>query len=438
MRILLLIHRYAPALGGAERYLAGLATRLARSGHEVTVVTTDALDFDLFWKRSAGRIETEEEIIDRVRVRRFPVGHLPFSQLAFPALRYLIYALSRLPMPGGVPLGRALSRFTPYLPALYRWASSEEVGSAGYDLVCAATITLENVVAAGRLIAQRQNIPFVVCPLTHLGAGERPGRDKLSRFYTLPHQQGLVVEADGVIALTETEKRFYVERGQDPGLVQVAPPGIDMDALLGGDGVGWRQRVGMPPDRPLILSLSTLAADKGTVTTVEAVRRLWRAGQEVGLVLAGQPTTPFQTYFDQLPEADRSRIMLLGPVSEVEKRDLLAAADLFCMPSRTESFGIVYLEAWLYQTPVIGANTWGVKNDVIDPEENGLLVDFGDVSGLADALKRLIDDPDLRLRLGKAGYTKLIERYNWEQSFAGVMSLFDKLVGSGDKTVSTS
>ena len=428
MHILFLIHRYAPALGGAERYLAGLATRFARDGHEVTVVTTDALDFDLFWNRSAGRIEAQQEIIDRVHVRRFPVAHLPFSNIAFPALRHLIYAMSRSPIPGRATLGRALSRFTPYLPELYRWARSDEIGLAGYDLVCATTITLENVVTAGQLIAQRLDIPFVVCPLTHLGAGERPGADKLSRFYTLPHQQALVLEADGVIALTETEKRFYVERGQDSSMVRVAPPGIDLDELRGGDGVRWRRRAGIRPEQPLILSLSTLAADKGTVTTVEAVRRLWQAGQAVTLALAGQPTPPFQTYFDQLPQADQDRILLLGPVSEAEKRDLLAAADLFCMPSRTESFGIVYLEAWLYQKPVIGANTWGVKADVIDPEENGLLVDFGDVPALADALQRLIDDLPLRQRLGEAGHKKLRSHYNWEKSYAVVLELFEKTV----------
>ena len=66
---------------------------------------------------------------------------------------------------------------------------------------------------------------------------------------------------------------------------------------------------------------------------------------------------------------------------------MLAAADVFAMPSRTDSFGIVYLEAWLYRLPVIAARTWGMS-DVVRNGEDGLLVPFGDVSVLAQTLGR--------------------------------------------------
>jgi glycosyltransferase involved in cell wall biosynthesis len=166
--------------------------------------------------------------------------------------------------------------------------------------------------------------------------------------------------------------------------------------------------------------------DKGTVHVVEAVRSLWRQGCQVELVLAGAAMKGFLDFLSQLPRADRERIHLLGSVSDQEKRDLLAATDIFAMPSRTDSFGIAYLEAWLYGKPVIGAQTWGVM-DVIQDGVDGLLVPFGDVDRLATALAELLDDPERRRSMGEAGRAKVYAEHTWEKKFPTIESLYLRL-----------
>ena len=170
-----------------------------------------------------------------------------------------------------------------------------------------------------------------------------------------------------------------------------------------------------------------MARDKGTVQVVEAVRRLWQAGRPAELALAGAVLTPFRQYLDRLPVEDRRRIHLLGPVSDEDKRGLLAAADVLAMPSRTDSFGIVYLEAWLHGKPVIGARAWGV-GDVIADGQDGLLVPFDDAPALADTLAYLLDHPAEGAAMGARGQRKVYERHTWEIKYGQIRALYESLV----------
>jgi glycogen(starch) synthase len=237
-------------------------------------------------------------------------------------------------------------------------------------------------------------------------------------------QVALATSSDALVALTTTEARFYQERGQAPANVKVISPGIDTEELGGGDGDRFRHEQGL--DGPVILSIGAMSREKGTIQLVEAVRRLWAAGRRIELVLIGEVLSPFQKYLKSLPAAERQRIRLLGPVPDTVKRDALAAASIFSMTSITESFGMVYLEAWLYGKPVIGANVWAVK-DVITHGEDGLLVPFGDVGALAQALSTLLDNPETARDLGLNGRQKVLNQHTWSLQFQVIHDLYNSL-----------
>ncbi len=424
MRILHLIQRYWPARGGAESHLGELSARLVAAGHQVTVATTDALDFELFWDPRRRRIPGLEETHNGVRILRFPVRHLPVSSLTYPGVRRLLWLMSTTRSVPVEALFR-LAHFTPWVPDLERWLTRTD---ESYDLVAGMTICFEPLIEMGLRFARRRGLPFVSYPLTHLGAGSQPGTDALSRFYTMRHQVALVRDSDAAVVQTPTEGDFYASRGMSPAWLVIGGPGVAPAEVLGGDGAGFRQRHNLRA--PVIVSLSAMSYDKGTIHLVEAVRRLWREGRPVDLVLAGAVLAPFQHYLSTLPEADARRLKVLGPVDDAEKRDMLAAADIFAMPSRTDSFGIVYLEAWLYRRPVIAARTWGVS-DVVGDGEDGLLVPFGDVPALAQALGSLLDQPAERAALGARGEQKVLRQYTWEHRYAPVRDLYARLIGSG-------
>jgi glycosyltransferase involved in cell wall biosynthesis len=238
-----------------------------------------------------------------------------------------------------------------------------------------------------------------------------------------------VKASDAVVAQTPTEREFYLQQGVPPERIHVIGPGVNPADVLGGDGRRFRERHGVRG--PLVVSLSAMARDKGTVQVVEALRRLWRSGRQVELVLAGAILTPFRRYLEGLPKEDARRVRVLGAIDEGEKRDLLAACDVLAMPSRTDSFGIVYLEAWLYGKPVIGAQAWGI-GDVIADGQDGLLVPFDDAPALADAIAYLLDHPAERAAMGARGERKVHRTHTWEHKCALLRALYGKLGGNKD------
>lgn len=421
MNILHLIQRYAPAVGGAEQHLGEISAYLAAQGHRVTVATTNALDFEHFWDPRRRTLTEPAGEVAGVQVMRFPVRHVPPPALAYAAVRRLLWLLSALrPVP--TPLLHRLARLTPWVPGLWRWLAETE---ERFDVVAGMTICFEPLLEAGLRLAQRRAIPFIAYPLTHLGAGPEPASDPLSRFYTMRHQLDIVRASDAVVAQTRTEKGYFVTQGATAERIAVVGPGIEPSKVLGGDGARARERFGLKT--PIILSLSSMSHDKGTPHTVEAVRQLWQAGREVELVLVGALLEPFQRFLATLPAADRAQLRVLGSVDEATKRDLLAAADMLVMPSRTDSFGLVYLEAWLYRKPVIGARTWGVT-DVITDGEDGLLVPFADVPALRGAIAHLLDRPEEAAAMGVRGEAKVYGAHTWAHKLPSIEALYRRVV----------
>ena len=420
MRILHVIHRYWPALGGAELYVANISRRLVSNGCQVTVATTDALDFELFWSPHARRVSCNATWVDGIRVMRFPVEHIPLSCLAFPALRRLIWALSRMATIPSAWLNR-LARLTPRTPELFRWLATTQ---EQFDLVAGITITFEGLIEAARRFARRQRRPFVVYPLTHLGAGPQPGTDAVSRFYTMRHQIEAVLNSDFLIAINSDEAAFYRQRGMPSERIAVVEPGVDLAELKGGSRERFRRRYGL--QGPIVGVLSAMAFDKGVPHVVEAIRRLWRDGVHVHLVLAGAVLTQFKRYLAGLPAEDRNRLLVLGQIDHQTKLDLLDAIDLLALPSRTDAFGIVYLEAWAYAKPVIAARTWGVRT-VVEHGRDGLLVPFGDIRALSEAIQQLLENAVLRRQLGEAGYRKVVTRYTWDRLYPRIGEIYAQL-----------
>ena len=319
----------------------------------------------------------------------------------------------RLPFLGRRALLSGLGRFGPWVPGIGATLAGERP-----DVVHSANIAFESMVAASARFARQRGVPHVVTPFVHLGEGPR---SKVRRFYTMPHQLALLRAADAVLTLTSMEADYLMAGGVPPARIRVVGAGIDVASVTGGDGSRARERYGLRA--PVVLSLGAAAYDKGTVHLVDAVRRLHQRGQDVDLVVAGPPLSAFTRYVDALPAPERRHIHLLGFVAEEEKRDLLAAADVVVLASRTESFGLVFLEAWANGKPVIGARA-GAIPDVVEHGTDGLLVEFGDVDGLAEAVSRLIADHGLAATLAERGRRKVVDERVW---FDRVWAVYEEL-----------
>ena len=420
MRALHVIARYWPYAGGSEGYFQEISERLVADGHAVTVYATDAWDLEYFWNAGKRRVPSPADLHNGVRIRRFPVRHLPRSQFIYPATRRLMTYLSRV-APLSLPALRLLCRSTPFVPDLPRALSQ---ATERFDLVHCANILLDSLMYSALVFARRTHVPFVATPFLHLG---EPSDGSVRKHYTMAHQLEMLRLADRVFVQTEIEGDFLRHVGVVPERLVLLGMGVDVERASGGDGGRFRQRHGIPG--PLVFYVGAQAYDKGTQHLVEAMRTLWARGSVAHLVLAGPVTEPFQQYYDALPQDERARCHLLGAIPEEEKLDLYAAGDVFAMPSRTDSFGIVFLEAWLHGVPVIGARAGGIPG-VVEDGRDGYLVRFGDVPALAQRIEELLNDRRLAAALGANGEAKVRAAFTWEKKYAIVRKTYEDLVSA--------
>src|SRR5205085_9146873 len=143
--------------------------------------------------------------------------------------------------------------------------------------------------------------------------------------------------------------------------------------------------------------LANNSVEKGTPDLLRAAAALWARGVGFTVVLAGPEMPNFRRFLAGYGPA--ARVRRLGVLSEAEKRDFFAGIDLFALPSRSDSFGLVLLEAWANGAPCVAYRAGGLAH-VVRHEQDGLLVRCGDVPALARALARLAADGGLRRRVG--------------------------------------
>ena len=412
-RILFVNIGYHPFVGGAQTYVQQLAESLAEDGNQVTVFTTNAGEVEAIWDAGRRTLPPGEECINGVTVRRFSLRYLPPSPWGYFLMRRLTVLISRLPSAPEALLWELTAR-TPWVDGL---ASALRQSRGGYDVVHGFAIPFESMLKPAASYARDGHIPFLLTPFLHVGEEADPA---VVQGYAMPHQLSLLREADAVVALSEIERDFLIRKGIKKDQVVAIPGGIPFE------------RDEMPADSapvspPLVLFLGAVTNDKGAVHVVEAVRRLWAEGATVDVALAGTVTAQFSAYYNRLPTEDKARVQVLGNVSEQQKRALLQQSALLSMPSRVDSFGLVFLEAWRYGKPVIGARAGGVPA-VIDDGVNGLLVPFGDIDALKTAIARLITDTPLAQRLGRAGHAKLREKYTWSSVYQKIAALYERVL----------
>lgn len=422
MRYVLINHRYYPFLGGSERNVQEIAERLVADRHDVKVVTTDAFDLEYFWDRRRRQIAApSNETHNGVNIERVPLRHLPAGPLVFQGGRRLMGELSRLPIPAA-PFEQVAMR-QPWLPTLADAISSQPTP----DIVMGTNIGLEGLAITGLRVARRVGAAFVLMPFIHLGRDH----DAVARRYvSMPHQQRLIRSADAIVAMTQTEARFIQSVGVPSERIVVAGAGMTPDDISGGDGAVFRSRFQV--EGPIVAALGALAPDKGTRELVCATAALRRRGRNITLALAGPSLSTFERWFAALSPEEKQGTRILGVISPDEKRDLFDAADIVALLSRTESFGIVFVEAWANRKPVIAANA-GAVPELVRHEANGLLVPFGDIVALEDAIARLLDDPKLAARLGGNGYRLATERYTWAAVYEQVRRAFEIALQTRDE-----
>jgi len=373
MRVLFVKRGYAP-IGGSESLCFQFATRLAARGHDVRVVCAWPSEREQAkWQLDHGSARTHED-------------HRVFTHRGVEVVQV---------KPKGGFLGLAADATT--LVDLMRAEVLEQYAS-DRDLV-------HNVgreyLDSSLEVASELDIPIVLTPLAH--PGQFHGGDTSSDFARYRR-------ASAITTMTEWERRWYVDHAVEPS--RVITTGMGPNVVGSTDGASFRAAHRIPADAPLVLYVGRKERYKGYIQLLDAAEPVWRLHPDTRFVFIGIDGF-YSTFFDDFARYRDDRILDIECASQATKAAALDACDIFAMPSRHETFGLGYIEAWMHGRPVIGGDIPPLR-EVIDHGTDGLLVRQR-ADEVADAIVRLLDDAPLRAAMGRAGRAKVAERWDWDR-----------------------
>lgn len=209
--------------------------------------------------------------------------------------------------------------------------------------------------------------------------------------------------AAGIVVGTH-QREWLVQHGADPAKLNLIPCGVPTGE--------YELRAGSAGGPARLIAVSRLDRDKGVDLTLQAFAIVHRQRSDVRLTVVGDGTERL-ALIEQAKQAGLgAAVTFTGPLPATRVRTLLGESDIFVQHSiarptyPVEGFGVSLAEAAACGLPVVSTISGGIPDQVLDGE-TGLLVREGDVSGMAAALLRLVDDPSQRQRLGRAGRERM-------------------------------
>lgn len=386
--------------GGTESVVLNTTRHLREQKVRSEILATQAMD------------TSSESIYQGVPLKRFPYF--------YPYLGLSQQGKNQLDRKGGNPMSPALVRYLKaHQPQLIHGHS------------------MQRMAGMVRQAAQSLNVPYVLSfhggyfdvPQAEIQQMVAPVRRRLHYGRLLDPYLGYnraLKDATGLICVNPSEAKKMQDQYPEqrvcylPNGVELRTPETEMAS-----GERFRRQHGIPMELPLLLCIGRIDAQKGQH---EALKFLANSEQAVGLVCIGPVTDPAyaQRLEKEITEKGLAQRVWILPGLPPEHQDLAdarAAAQVCIVPSRHEPFGIVVLEAWRQQLPVV-ANTVGGLNTLITQGENGYKADLN--GDFWPRVQQLLNTPQERKRLGQAGYNTVVNHYTWSAVTQQLMVFYDQ------------
>lgn len=182
-----------------------------------------------------------------------------------------------------------------------------------------------------------------------------------------------------------------------------------------------------------IVFVGRLIEMKGVTDLLKAVQKLPASLRDVAVTIVGDG--PLRSFLEQQVREMRLNVTFLGWVPSSRLPQVLAASEIFCAPSKSDSFGVqegfgmVFLEAALQGLPCVAYRSGGVV-DAVSDNENGFLVGEGDIDALSNALRVLLLDASARKEMGDMGRTRVEREFDLSIQSEKLQDIFDSMVAS--------
>jgi len=228
-----------------------------------------------------------------------------------------------------------------------------------------------------------------------------------------------VRNADAVFGISDYVSKSVVTFGRAPADVYTILNGIDLsrwdpDRV---DGSAVRRELGIPEGAPVLASVSRLFVHKGTADLLRSFALVRRQIPDARLLIVGDETPFSRGFAAEMKNLARELGVADAAIFTGGRRDvpaIMAACDVFSMPSDEEPFGLVYLEAMAMRKPVVAIGNGGTP-EVVEHGHSGLLSAHRDVATFAENVIALLRDPERRARMGESGRERVVRHFSAER-----------------------
>lgn len=394
--------------GGMNVYVVETAKRLAKSGIAV----------DIFTRATSGVLPPVVEIAPGVEVHHITAG--PYE------------GLTKEDLP---------SQMCTMASELLHVEASHPRGY--YDLIHSHYWISGQV---GLLASQRWDVPLVhtmhtMAKVKNLALAAHDQPEPVARAIG---EEQIVAGAKALIANTDAEAANLVSLYDAcPDRVHVVSPGVDLEHFAPGGGRREsRVQLGLDKDSLILAFIGRIQPHKGPDVLISAAAEMIKHDpvikNKLQILIIGGVSGGNGDELHRLQSLARflgvyDRVKFIPPVSRAELPHWYRAADLVCIPSYSESFGLVALEAQACGTPVVAAAVGGLRTAVADGF-SGSLVDGHDARSWSAVLTRLLQEPQRRITLSM-GALEHARRFGWEATARGTIDIYDRLLAEPSAAV---
>lgn len=275
-----------------------------------------------------------------------------------------------------------------------------ESNVSDYDIIIAQMLPFNTLKYS--LIAKKHNIPLILLPLMHVD----------DEFYHWKHYYEILKKADVVLSISNYSKQnFFDKIGANSIFVGA---GINKDDFFTENinGAAFKTKYNLE-GKDIILTVSRKNPSKRYDLLIDAIKKINSNFKNAHLVMIGPD--------DDKAPIGYENVSYLGKVSQEDLVNAYDACTVFAMMSESESFGMVFCEAWARKKPVIGNVHCGAVSDLIDNGIDGFLC--SNVEEIIKNIETILNDEKLAQKLGENGLKKVIENYTWDIVTKKIMNL---------------
>lgn len=393
--------------GGLNVYVVETAKRLAQQN----------IGVDIFTRRTSSSVKNESVLFDGVKVKQITAG--PFEGLTKQSLPSQLCALS-----AGVLREEALQKEGYYqLIHSHYWLSGQ----------------------VGWVASERWNVPLVhsMHTMAKVKNSSLAIDDSPEPTEREIGEQQVVDAANQLVANTESEAQDLIHLyGADTNNVSVVNPGVDLDLFSPGDQLIARKELGIPQDAIVFTFVGRVQPLKAPDVLIKAAHQFINdhpnLKNRVRVVicggLSGSGLNRPESLVSLVKELDLlENVIFLAPSSREKLTSVYRASTLVAVPSYSESFGLVAIEAQACGVPVIATNVGGLKTTVAD-NKSGLLVNGHDPRTWAQVLAQLslVDAELKKLQIGARQHAL---NFSWDKTVSGLINVYEKALVTKPKQV---